>query len=355
MRRLLLLFVGAALLVGGALSVLNLEQLGRQLAGAHVGIFVLGLIATLAALVCWSETKRQLFVAAGEPLPHGRAFVAYGAGVFGKQVLPVGNAGGPAIMALAFNREVRLGYGRSLAVIIVAKFLGLVTSLVIAGIGIAGLLLFRSSVSDLRWLGVGVVLISAALAALTVVVWYWRRHLRLAATGTARLLAPLVGTVSRSAAERLHPERVDDALLRYYETVKTVTRDRRAVLSAFALSQLGWVFFALPMYTGALALDVDLPLELALFIVPAAGLAAMIPIPGGLGGVEAMLVGLIVSLTAVHLTPAGAVVILFRLCSFWFLVFICGIAALLAAVNVHELLAPSEMSPADTEMDGHSE
>lgn len=354
MRRLLLLVVATALVVGGFLFVLNPEQLVRQLADVHIGIFALGLLAIIAALVCWSETNRRLFNAAGTSLSRRRAFVAYGAGVFGKQVLPVGNAGGPPIMAFTFNREAALGYTQSLAVITVTNLLGLVTSLVIAGVGIGGLMFFGSAGSDLRWLGIGVGLVSAALVMLSVV-WYRRRYVRLAITGSAGLLAPLVGKVSPSAAERLRPERVNDTLQRYYETFRSVMGDRRAVLSAFVFSLLGAVFFALPLYTGALALGVDLRLELALFIVPAAGLTAVVPLPGGLGAVEGVLVGLLVALTAIELTTAGAVVILFRLCSFWFLVLICGIAASMAAVDVHEVLASTDVSPAYPETDGHPE
>ena len=47
------------------------------------------------------------------------------------------NAGGPAVMAYAFDREVGLGYGRSLAIIVVAEFLSLVSSLVLLGFYVA--------------------------------------------------------------------------------------------------------------------------------------------------------------------------------------------------------------------------
>jgi uncharacterized protein (TIRG00374 family) len=124
-------------------------------------------------------------------------------------------------------------------------------------------------------------------------------------------------------------------------------RNRRAVLYAFALSQLGWVLFALPLYTGALALDVRLPLALALFLVPAAGLATVFPLPGGLGGVEVVLAGLLAVLVAIDLTTAGAVVILFRLCSFWFFVLVCGVAVSISAVGVREFSTPLETSTPD--------
>lgn len=355
MRRLLVSFGAAVLILGAFLLVLEPARLARQLAGANIGIFALGLVSVLVALGCWGEASRRLFVPFDTPLSRRRALVAYGAGAFGKQVLPMGNAGGPAVMAYAFDREVDLGYSRSLAVIVVAEFLSFVSSLLLGFVGIVILLLFSSSGADLWWLGVGMVLVGAALLALSIVVWYRRRHVGLAVAGIARLLVPVVDRVSPARAEGLRPERVEATLGRYYETFDTVVGDRRAVLYAYVLSQLGWVFFALPLYTAALALGVRLPLALALFLVPVAGLATVFPLPGGLGGVEVALAGLLAVLAAIDLTTAGAVVILFRLCTFWFFVLVCGIAVSMAAVDVSELSAPIEVSAVDAEGGDHPE
>lgn len=349
MRRLLASFGAALLLMGGFLLVLGPARLARQLAGVDVGLFALGLVAILVALGCWSEASRRLFVAADAPLSRRRAAVAYGAGAFGKQVLPMGNAGGPAVMAYAFDREVNLGYGRTLAVVVVAEFLSLVASVVLGLVGVAVLLSVGSSVTGLRWLGVAVVLVGALLAALGVVVWYRRRHVAAAVAGVARVLRPVVARVSPARAARLRPDHVEAGLGRYYATFDTVLADRRALVAAVALTQVGWVFFAVPLYTGALALGVRVPPALVLFLVPVAGLATFFPLPGGLGGVEVVLVGLLAALAAVDLTAAGAVVILYRLCSFWFFVLVGGVAASASAVGVRELAAPLDPSTAGPE------
>jgi uncharacterized protein (TIRG00374 family) len=345
MRRLLVSVGASVAVLVGFLFVLGPSRLADQLAGAHVGVFALGLVAVVAALGCWSEASRRLFAAFGTPISRRRAFVAYGAGAFGKQVLPMGNAGGPAVMAYAFDRETDLGYSRTLAVIVVAEFLSLVASLVLGVAGIALLVSFGSAGSGLRWIGLGVLLIAAVLTALSVVVWYRRRHVAMAVDGIARLVCPVVGRLSSRLADRLRPERVDDGLRRYYATFDAVMADRRAVLYAFVLTQLGWVLFALPLYTGALALDVRLSPALVVFLVPTAGLATVVPLPGGLGGVEVVLAWLLASLAGIDLVTAGAVVVLYRLCSFWFFVLVAGISASVAAVGVGELPAALEVPP----------
>lgn len=359
MRRLLLSLGAAVILLGGFFLVIEPAQIARQLAGANLAIFVFGLVAIVAALLCWSEASRRLFVAFDTPLSRRSALAAYGAGAFGKQVLPMGNVGGPAVMAYSFDREVSLGYSRSLAIIVVAEFLSFVASLILGFTGIVVLLLFSSSGSTLRWLSVGVVIIGASVAALSVIVWYRRAHVGVAVTGIAQLLVPLVERVSPTWAEGLRSERINATLQRYYETFDIVVGDRRAVLYAFALSQLGWFFFALPLFTSALALDVHLPIGLVLFLVPAAGLATVFPVPGGLGGLEVVLAGLLTLLAAITLTTASAVVILFRLCSFWFFVLVCGVTASMAAVGVRELSntlqSPSPVQSNDDHVERYKE
>lgn len=345
MRRLLASVGASVLVLGGFLLVVGPARLVGQLAGVRIGVFALGLVAVLVALGLWSEASRRLFAAFDTPIPRRRAFLAYCAGAFGKQVLPMGNAGGPAIMAYAFDREAGLGYGRALAVVVIAEFLSLAASVLLGAAGLAVLLSGDASPPELRWVGVGVALVAATLVALVVVVWYRRRHVEMTVAGVARLVRPIAGRLSPRLGDRLRPERITATLRGHYATVDAVTADRRALLWAFLLTQLGWAAFALPLYTGALALGLHLPLALVAFLVPTAGLATVVPLPGGLGGVEVALAGLLTALAGIDLAVAGAVVVLYRLCSFWFFVMIGGIGASMAAVGVGELPAPLEESP----------
>jgi uncharacterized protein (TIRG00374 family) len=339
-RRLVVSLGAAAVLLGGFLYLLDPVQVATHLRGTDVAVFAIGFLAILAALACWSVATRRLFLAAQVDLSQRRAFLAYGAGAFGKQVLPMGNAGGPAVMAYAFDREVKLGYSRTLAVIVTAEFLSLVASVCLALVGVGLLLAFDPSAATLQVLGFGVVLVAVGLAALGVVLWYRRRHVTLGLVGLSHVLHPLVHRLSAGLADRIHPENVGGSVGRCYASIDAVTADRRAVATAFALTLLGWGCFALPLYSAALALDAPLSLALALVLVPVGGLATVVPLPGGLGGLELAMTGLIAALTGIDLATAGAVVILYRLCAFWFFVLVSGLCAAASAVGVRDLSKP---------------
>jgi uncharacterized protein (TIRG00374 family) len=223
---------------------------------------------------------------------------------------------------------------------VTAEFLSLVASVSIALVGVVALVVFEPPTATLRWLGVGAGIVAVGLVVLGIVLWYRRRHVTLAVVGLAHLLYPLVYRISPRLADQVHPDDVTGSVGRCYASIDAVTADRTAVASAFGLTVLGWICFAIPLYTAALALGVPLSMALVLVLVPAAGLLTVVPLPGGLGGFELALTGLLTALAGVDLAIAGAVVILYRLCSFWFFVLVGGLCAAGSTVGLRDLATP---------------
>lgn len=180
--------------------------------------------------------------------------------------------------------------------------------------------------------------VAAVLAGLCLVFWYRRAGVTAVLASGTGLVRPVVAPVAPGVASRLDPGRVAAGLDRGYATVDAVLADRRAVLDAALLTQLGWVLFVVPLYTSGLALGVRLPVALVLFLVPAAGLATAFPLPGGLGGMEIALAALLAALTVLELAESGAVVVLYRLCSYWFFVLVGGLCAFVATASVPDLV-----------------
>lgn len=322
---------GAGFVVAGAvlmafLLLVDAPTVWRQVAGVDILPFALGFPLVFLALICWSEAYRWLFRAADADLPPGRAFTAYGTGMFTKQVLPLGHVGGPAIVAYAYDRAVPLDYDESIAVVTVGEAVTLVGSVSLALVGVAKLFTGTQAVAERRLLAAAAVLAAGALLTLLYVIHYRRRAVGLAVHGLARLCRLTLGRLSARVAHATAPQRVGGALVRYYHTLDTVAGDRRALSIATGFVLLGWICFAVPLYAAAVAIGVTFPLVAALFLVPASGIATMVPLPGGLGGYEVVLTGAIVALVGAEAAAAAAVVLLYRLCSYWFLLLVGGLA-----------------------------
>lgn len=344
MRRAVFGFAIALPVLVGFLFIFDASVFVRQLSGADPGVFSLGLLAVCLALVCWSEATRRLFAVAGATISVRAGFAAYCTGMFGKQILPMGNAGGPAIVAFVYERDASLGYNKTLAIVTIAEFLSLIASLILAVFGVAYLLVFIPGVPELRIIQLGVLSVAGGFLVLVVVFFYRRAIVERAVLVAARLLGRTVGRFSLRVEAMLAPDRVRDGLRRYYETVDVIIANRRSVLVAYVLAMAGWLLFVVPLYTSALALGIQLPVALVLFVVPISGLATIVPLPGGLGGVEVVLAGMLFALTGIELATVAAIVVLYRLCAYWFMVLIGGVTSVYTVTSIRELVseAPRE-------------
>lgn len=170
-------------------------------------------------------------------------------------------------------------------------------------------------------------ILAAAPVSFAVLLVYRRSAVRFAALGVARFLRGTLGRLSRRVEAGLAPDRIDASVTRYFETLDAAAADRRSLLVAAALALVGWTLFAVPLYTSAIAVGAPLSFGLVLFVVPAGGLATVVPLPGGVGGVEFAVAGMLVALTPIEPAVAGAMVVLYRVCVYWFVVLI-GAASL---------------------------
>lgn len=77
-------------------------------------------------------------------------------------------------------------------------------------------------------------------------------------------------------------------------------------------------------------------LALVLLFVPTSDLVDLLPLPGGLGGVEMFMATLIAAPIGTGLALAAGVVLLYRLHSYWFLILVGAVASVYAAGDVLE-------------------
>lgn len=98
-------------------------------------------------------------------------------------------------------------------------------------------------------------------------------------------------------------------------------------------SVLGWALLTLPAVTTAAALGTPIPLAVAFAAVPVADFLNLLPVPGGIGGVEVVMAGVLVTLTPIDLAAAAVVAFCVRLCTYWFLLLLSGTATTLLSAS----------------------
>ena len=109
------------------------------------------------------------------------------------------------------------------------------------------------------------------------------------------------------------------------DQICTARKDKRVWMTLFAMSLLIWLLYPTKMYMLAIQFYPDAQLFHIAAITFAAYMVAMLPIfPGGLGGFEATMAGLLAAM-GVAISDAAVITIFFRFLTFW-LVMLSGLA-----------------------------
>ncbi|WP_135302960.1 lysylphosphatidylglycerol synthase transmembrane domain-containing protein [Haloarcula amylovorans] len=333
------------LLVGGLAAVLLLsllflsvdtDRMLSALAAADLTFVGLAAVTAVGAQLCWGMATATILRGTDESLSRRLVQLCYLSGTFGKLVLPLGNAGGSAIIAYVLS-ENSDGHFRDLfGAVAASELLIFAGSLGGTALGLTVLLLDPPVAFGGPFvLGLLTVVVLALLVGGAVV--YHRHRVAGLVERVAAFVRGTAGRVSTRIAAALEPDRVTDGVATFLDRFGTATNDSRrlAVASAFAL--LGWLSFSSALLLGLAAVDVSVSLGLALFLVPAAGVLAFLPTPGGLGTTE---VGLTGALVVVGIPPelAAAGVVVFRLATYWLVVAVGGTASLYLSVTVWRAL-----------------
>ena len=303
----------------------GLDRLRGVLSRAQLRWVVAGCLSTALCLVAWARVWQIVLRVVGFDIGFRKLVVTFYAATFANYITPLGQAGGEPFIAYVLSRDTEASYEDSLASVVTAALLNLFPFFSFAGIGFAALLYDASLPDQVRPLALGLGAMAVGVPLFAVLGWRFRFRL---GNAVLRVVSPVARRVRFVSPAGLR-ERLRDLNTAF----ERIADDPWALAHALAYAYLGWIFFALPLYFASLAIGAELTLLLVFFIVPASTLAGLVPSPGGLGGVEAALLVLLVGLGGLGQAPALAAALLYRVESYVFGLVAGGIAALWVVVR----------------------
>jgi uncharacterized protein (TIRG00374 family) len=136
------------------------------------------------------------------------------------------------------------------------------------------------------------------------------------------VLQRLVGWLNRTAARlplvpSLDPAEVNDRVTNFADSIGDIASDRVTVTVASALATTSFVAQGCLLWITLTAVGVDIPVALAIFIVPVSLLASGLPLPGGSGGVEGVQILMILTTAGGARDATITAVVLSRGLVFW--------------------------------------
>ncbi|MWG33688.1 lysylphosphatidylglycerol synthase transmembrane domain-containing protein [Halomarina oriensis] len=309
-------FLAALFVLAGLLVFVGVDATVDAVSMADPAILVLLPFVALAWLVSWGLSLRIVLTVVGTPISTVKAVGIYTAAVFANNVTPFGQAGGEPVTAFLIADATENRYETGLAAIASVDALNLFPSLSIAAVGLGYYAVTTTLGRQLQVASAVVGVLAVAIPVAGYVLWRRREAVE---NGLTRLLTSGFGAVYRLLPGRQPPteESVRVRVDGFFHAVERVAEDRRQLVLALGFATIGWLALSTSLWLSLYALGARVPLAAALLIVPIGSIASVTPFPGGLGGIEAVLITLLVPTTGVTAATATAAVLIHRTATYW--------------------------------------
>lgn len=288
-----------------------------------IGLFGLALAGLLAMGGSFAV------VAGGVGLGLGRvhAIVAYTEVNLADNLTPFGQAGGEPVAALFVSRRSERPYEEGLAAVSALDVINFIPAIIVLGVGGVYVAVFDRTVpGELRPIigGFAIVVICVSIAVLLVqarsdVAKRWVSSIVVWLNGVLATI-PVLATLSTADPAG----RVDG----YTRALGRVAVSRRRIVMAGTLSTLAFVMQGLVLWGAMTALGGSLSPAVAVIIIPISLTAAIIPLPGGGGGIEGVQVILLGALAGISPPTSITAVVLSRGLVYWLPVVVGGLSIL---------------------------
>lgn len=305
-RVLIGLAVGTALVYG-----IGWETVLRTLDRADFSTLILVPVGIVGGLLLGAEGIRVAF---GFPIRGRRAWLvrrAFVGAVIIRALVPAGNVGSGGFVAYTVSRHSEIEVSEALAGVTAWECVMALASAIVGG---AGLLVIASDGSASRlavdalallFLGICVLL----LAGLGIHRYRGRvtaRIVRIARTGE-----PILDRLGVEAP-KLDRSTIRAGIDGFFEVIQDLLATPARTVTVLLTAHLVWLSFILPIFASLQAIGTPVRPAVAMVAVTGSGLARAIPVPTGVGPVDAALGGLIVVLTGYSLGDIAPALVLNR-------------------------------------------
>ena len=320
-------FAAAAVVFAVLFTLVGVDDLVATLRAAETGAVALVVVATVAWLLAWAVSLYTVLGVLGVDLSYPSSFLLFSGATVANNVTPFGQAGGEPITAFLISRVTDAEYERGLAAIASVDTLNFVPSITIALLG-AGYFATEVALGANRSVLVAVGgVVGLAVVVPSLVYLGWRRRYGL----EARIVDGLTPVI-RVLARRLPrvpvptPEGIENRIDGFFRAIERVAANPRQLAVALAASTAGWLCQTLALRVAFEAIGVSVPLSVVFVVVPIGAIAGVTPLPGGAGGIETVLVLLLLAAPLPQVTEpvAVAAVVIFRGAVYWIPVLVGG-------------------------------
>ena len=295
---------------------IDIKPVLTTLQRAHRMIIGLVLLATIGWLFAWSQSLRTVLRTLDVSVSIPRSFFLFSGAAFSNNVTPFGQAGGEPITAYLISQTSKTEYETGLAAIASVDTINFVPSFVFGMLGISYYAIVLTLTSRMKYSAI-------LLGGLGVGIFGGGYYLWTSRTVAEQYLSSVLSEILRWIAVLIPPysapsqETIRSRIAQFIQTIEQIAMNPTQLIVALGFSSVGWLFQAGALWLSFYAIGTTVPFAVVLFVIPISAIAGLTPLPGGAGGIESVLVALLVSTTSIGFAIVVAAVIIFRGLIYW--------------------------------------
>lgn len=309
--------LSALLAVGFVIWFVGVDEFLNAIQNADLGYSLIAGLFAVLWLVMWSGSFYVVANSLDIDISMFKSFRTYATVMFANNVTPFAHLGGEPVAAGFISKVVGNDYEKCLGALSSVSVVHFVPSLLFFTGGFGYMFLTGNSVPDsLDRLLIAFIILTVGIVTAGIIVYKFREKTKSSISRLIFILVSIVGKIPK--LPQYTKEDVDKIVNGYISSFAEVGSNKRVVALAVTLSTAGVFCQAFGLWFALQAVGVDIRLVIPIIAFPIAGLASALPLPGGAGGIEAVLISIIVAFTSATVPSVTAGVIIIRTVIFWF-------------------------------------
>lgn len=311
-RRTAFRVVVAALVIAVLVTSVGWEQVVRNLRDANLALWLL--VPALAALALFAGAEGTR-LALDYPVRSARGSLArrafLGAALV-RNFLPGGNVGAGGFVAYTVSRHRGVDLSEAAAGVTGWEFVLMAASAAVGGTGFVGIAVAGRGTADAAELVAGFAVFLAAAAVSIAALSRFRGHAAVVAARASVAIDPLLSRVAPGYDGPVDSVDIRRGLDGFFGALGGLAADRPRFGAVVVAACAAWLCWTFALYVSLLAVGVAVSPAVVLIAVPVSGFARAVPVPAGIGPVDAALGGVIAAFTGYGVGVLASAIVLYR-------------------------------------------
>lgn len=319
--------------LGIGIHLVGAESISQAISSVSTTLLGMIILISLGWLAAWSLSFRSILETLDVQdlgLKTGLVFLMT---MFADYLTPSAQAGSVPIGGLLVSRATGVGYTTGMTAVATFGILNIVPSMVMIAASATYLALTTTLDPELKFAVLLLLSLMTGLGLVGLIGWRYRYRL---GTVVIPLLAAFIRQVNRllPTSYSIDPRLIDRYTGNITKKIERIGWNRQQLIDSLCFSALGWLILSAVFWASLYSVGNSVPVAVPLLVVPLSMTGNVLPLPGGVGGVEALLVALTIGTASISIPSATAAVLIYRVMTFGLALLLGGLATALLEFHI---------------------